>query len=157
MSNHSEFDRAKQLRRQMSRIRQNLDDDLEQVEKSARTLMNWQYYTDNYPWVCLGVAAALGYIAVPRKLEIQAPDPKTLEKLAKKRHLVVEQRPKAEAKGGLVGAAFSFMSGLVLKTVMAQVGQQLASAFDSRSAPSRSDQAQYPPSTVSSFRNGDSA
>jgi hypothetical protein len=123
----TELDRAKQIRRTMACIRRELDEDVGEVEQSARTLLNWRYYTQNYPWACVAAATAIGYLVVPRKLEIHSPDPKTLEKLARRRHLVVEQNPKAEAKGGAVGAAFSFISGLVLKTAMAQIGVQLAS------------------------------
>jgi len=133
--NHADFDRAQQIRRRMALIRRELNQDVEQVEKSAKTLMNWRYYTSNYPWACVGVAAVLGYLVVPRKLEIHSPDPKTVEKLAKKHHLVVEQKPKAEAKGGLVGAAFSFISGIVLKTAMAQLGHQLAAVMDRKHKP----------------------
>lgn len=132
MGGHPEFDRANTIRKRMSGIRQDLHDDVQNVEKSARTLLNWRYYTDNYPWACVAVATALGYMLVPRKLEISSPDPKTMEKLAKKNRLVVENKPKAEAKGGLVGAAFSFVSGLVLKTAMAQVGHQLAAIMESK-------------------------
>jgi len=144
---HPEFDRAKLLRRRMSQIRQDLDEDVEQMERSARTLMNWRYYTDNHPLACVAVAAALGYLVVPRRLEIERPDPESIEKLAKKRRLVVEQKQKDEAKGGLMGSAFSFVSGLVLKTVMAQAGHQLASVFAAGSgdrSPATSPQDQAP-------------
>lgn len=148
MPDHSEFDRAQQIRRRMASIRRELDDDMVHVEQSARTLLNWRYYTDTYPWACVAVAAAVGYLVVPRKLEIHSPDPKTLEKLARRKHLVVEQKPKAEAKGGLIGSAFSFVSGLVLRTAMAQLGHQLASMMDTTggskerqgASPSSSDQ-----------------
>lgn len=126
----AKLDRAEQIRRSMAFIRRELDEDVAEVEHSARTLLNWKYYLQNYPWASVAVATAVGYLAVPRKLEIHSPDPKTLEKLAKKRHLVVEQKPKAEAKGGLIGTAFSFISGLVLKTAMAQLGHQVASMMD---------------------------
>lgn len=127
------LNRAEQIRRTMAYIRRELDVDVADVEQSARTLLNWRYYTQNYPWACLAVASAVGYLVVPRKLEIHSPDPKTLEKLARDRHLVVEQKPKAEAKGGLIGTAFSFISGLVLKTAMTQLGHQVASMMDNNS------------------------
>lgn len=130
MADHSDFDRANQIRQRMAYIRRELDQDMENVERDARTLLNWRYYINSYPWASVGIAAAVGYLVVPRKLEIQTPDPKTLEKLARDRHLVVEQKPKAEAKGGLIGTAFSFISGIVLKTAMVQLGHQLASILD---------------------------
>lgn len=130
MNQKAKLERAEQIRRSMAFIRRELDEDVAEVEQSARTLLNWKFYLQNYPWASVAVAAAVGYLVVPRKLEIHSPDPKTLEKLAKKRHLVVEQKPKAEAKGGLIGTAFSFISGLVLKTAMAQLGHQVASMMD---------------------------
>ncbi len=132
---HPEFDRAQQIRRTMAMIRRELNADVDQVEKSARTLLDWRYYVNNYPWACVGVAAAVGYLAVPRKVEIHQPDPKTIEKLARNHRLVVEQKPKAEAKAGLVGAAFSLISGLVLKTAMAQLGNQLAGLMERKPEP----------------------
>jgi len=140
-------DRAEQIRRSMAFIRRELDVDVAEVEQSARTLMNWKYYIQNYPWACVAVATAVGYLAVPRKLEIHSPDPKTLEKLAKKRHLVVEQKPKAQAKGGLIGTAFSFISGLVLKTAMAQLGHQVASIMD-KNARKQENQPQSAPTAT---------
>jgi hypothetical protein len=130
VNQQAKLDRAEQIRRSMAYIRRELDVDVAEVEQSARTLLNWKYYTQNYPWACVAVATAVGYLAVPRKLEIHSPDPKTLEKLARDRHLVIEQKPKAQAKGGLAGTAFSFISGLVLKTAMAQLGHQVASIMD---------------------------
>lgn len=144
MSQHPEFHRAQQIRKTMAVIRRELDDDLDHVEQSARTLMDWRYYIKNYPWACVGVAAAIGYFVIPRRLEINSPDPKTLEKLARDRHLVVEQKPEAEAKGGLLGGAFSFISGLILKTAMAQVGAQLASLMQGPDQPANGKGAQRP-------------
>jgi hypothetical protein len=140
VNEHARLDQAQQIRRTMACIRRELDVDVGEVEQSARTLLNWKYYIQNYPWACLAVSATIGYLVVPRKLEIHSPDPKTLEKLARKRHLVVEEKPTAQAKGGLVGTAFSFLSGLVLKTAMAQLGLQLASLMDSNARAGERDQ-----------------
>ena len=133
----SDLDQAEQIRRQMAFIRRELTEDVDELQESAQTLLNWHYYVNNYPWACMGVAAAIGYLVVPRKLEIHRPDPKTLEKLARDKHLVIEQKPEAQAKGGLIGTAFSFVSGLLFKTAMAQLGHQLADAMDQRFNPSR--------------------
>lgn len=145
MNQQAKLDRAQQIRRSMAYIRRELDVDVAEVEQSARTLLNWKYYIENYPWACVGVATAVGYLAVPRKLEIHSPDPKTLEKLARDRHLVIEQKPKAEAKGGLIGTAFSFISGLVLKTAMAQLGHQVASMMDKNAKVQETESKPYGP------------
>ncbi len=126
----SELDRASQIRRSMAYVRHELDDEVDEIRESAHTLADWHYYIKNYPWACIGAAAAIGYMVVPRKLVIERPDPETLEKLARKNHLVVDRKPEKQAKTGLLGTAFSFVGGLVLKTAMTQLGHQLASIVD---------------------------
>ena len=82
----------------MAYIRHELDDDVDEIRESAQTLADWHYYVKNYPWACVGVAAALGYLVVPRKLTIERPDPKSLEKLARNNHLVVEHQSKGPSE-----------------------------------------------------------
>ena len=145
-------DRGTQIRKTMEYIRGELDKDLGKVQTSAKTLLDWHYYIRNYPWACLGGAALIGYLMVPRKLEIKAPDAETLEKLARKHHLVVESKPKAEKKSGLLAGAFSFLSGLVMKTAMVHVGNQLAEMMQgmpqapggSKAAPSAAPKSRRP-------------
>ena len=116
----SELDRATQIRRSMAYVRHELDEEASDIRESAQTLSDWHYYIKNYPWACVGAAAVIGYLVVPRKLVIERPDPETLEKLARKNHLVVDRKPEKQAKSGLIGTAFSFVGGLVLKTAMTQ-------------------------------------
>ncbi len=131
MSQPSPHDRAAEIRKTMDSIRGQLDKDLGKVQTSARTLLDWHFYIRNYPWACLGGAALIGYLVVPRKLEIQAPDVEALEKLARRHHLVVEQRPKAEEKSGFVAGAFGFLTTLVLRTAMMHLGNRLGEIFES--------------------------
>ncbi len=126
------YDKTELIRGKMDFIRHKLDDDVTHVKQSAKTLSNWKYYVKKYPWVCLGAAAAVGYLVVPRKLQIQTPDAKTLEKLARKNRLVVENKPKAQAQSGAIGAAFTFLSGLALRTAAAHVGSHLASVVNQK-------------------------
>ncbi|QDU09821.1 hypothetical protein [Gimesia aquarii] len=130
MSDYSKLERAEQIRQTMREIRHDLDDDVQQVKQSAHKLTSWRYYIKNHPWACVGVAAAIGYLVVPKKLNIQSLDAKTIEKLAKKNRLVVEHKPKAQAKNNLIRGAFTFLSGLALRTATAQIVQQLATTFD---------------------------
>jgi len=130
VSEHSKHDRAEQIRRSMKEIRRDLDDDVHHVKQSANTLTNWRYYIKNHPWACVGVATAIGYFVVPRKMNIQNIDAKTIEKLARKNRLVVEHKPKAQAKNGLMRGAFTFLTGLALKAATAQMIQQFAAVMD---------------------------
>ena len=44
-----------------------IDHDLEDVSASARSMVDWKHYVKAYPWVCLGTAAALGFLIVPKR------------------------------------------------------------------------------------------
>jgi hypothetical protein len=127
-------DRAEQIQRSMQLIRRDLDHDFDQVKQSASQLTDWRYYVRNYPWTCVGLAAAIGYIVVPRKLQIQSPDTKTLEKLARKNKLVIESKSSEDDKPGAVKTAVTFLSGLALRAVTAQLVQKLASGMDQNNA-----------------------
>jgi hypothetical protein len=84
------------------------------------------------------VAALLGYLVVPKKVEIHSPDPKTLEKLAKKHRLVIDE-PKPKSTTGPVAAAFSFVAALALKQVTTLLGQQVAMIFEQQRSKNRRD------------------
>jgi hypothetical protein len=51
----------------MKGIRCDIDQDMEDVSASARSMVDWRHYVRTYPWVCLGAAAALGFLIVPKR------------------------------------------------------------------------------------------
>ena len=51
----------------MQRIRCEIDQDLQDVSASAHSMVNWKHYVKTYPWVCLGAAAVLGFLIVPKR------------------------------------------------------------------------------------------
>lgn len=129
MTRESLDGRAQEIRRAMYQLRQELDEDVHQVKESAATLTNWKHYFKNYPWASMGVAAVVGYLVVPRRLEIQSPDAATIAKLAKKNRLVVEHQPKNQAKTGVFQTAFAFLSSLAIKAVTTQIAHHLANSL----------------------------
>ena len=74
---------ADDIRRQMSRIRCDLHENVRGIVENARVITDWKHYVRRYPWVCMAGAIAVGYLAIPRRLEIMRPDPDTLAELAK--------------------------------------------------------------------------
>ena len=55
------------VRARMQGIRCDIDQGLEDVSASARSMVDWKHYVKTYPWVCLGTAAALGFLIVPKR------------------------------------------------------------------------------------------
>ncbi|MBW3541179.1 MAG: hypothetical protein KY476_13000 [Planctomycetes bacterium] len=120
---------AAEIRREMAELRRELNVDAEGIVESARTVTNWRYYVRTYPWASLGVAAALGYLVVPRRLEVIRPDAETLAKLARRDQLVVKQRSETEPKKGFFGSMFQFISSMVVRGALAYAGQQAGRLF----------------------------
>ena len=75
-----------------SSIRCDIDQDLEEMVASARSMVDWKHYVKTYPWVCLGTAAALGFLIVPKRSTAIDADLATLTELARTGHLVVKRR-----------------------------------------------------------------
>jgi len=128
---------ADAIRRQMARIRDALDGDVEGVAREARTLSSWHYYLRRYPLLSMAAAFAVGYLIVPARVEIRAPDEKTLTKLARKRKLVIQPRSDQEPPRGLLSGAFNFLFGLAVNGVLTWAGQYLAGLLDREHAGSQ--------------------
>ncbi|WP_339675133.1 hypothetical protein [uncultured Gimesia sp.] len=131
MASQPQDNRANEIRREMYEIRCELDDDVSQIRQSASALTDWHYYIRHYPWACVGAAAALGFLIVPRKLKVSNPYTDELLKLAKKKRLVVNQEEDEDSvKAGVVKTAFTFLSGLAMRAAAAQVAQHLTSILN---------------------------
>ncbi|MCA9024327.1 MAG: hypothetical protein KDA86_03850 [Planctomycetaceae bacterium] len=114
-----------EIRRQMDIIRANLGGEVDGLVSNAQQLVDWRHYVRAFPWGSLGVAAALGYFAVPRRLEITSPDADTLERLAKNNRLVVKHTPRGEEKRGLLMSVANLTGNMLLRAGLAYVGQQI--------------------------------
>lgn len=118
----------------MSTIRQELDDDVQEVVAEARQLTDWKHYVRDFPWVTLGAAAAVGYLLVPRRLEVVRPDAESLAKLARRDGFVVEHRPKQSAGPGLLETFASMAGRILLRTALTQASQQVGRLLGERAA-----------------------
>ena len=119
---------ADQIQQRMRQLRNDLADEVAHFASSARTMTDWRYYVKAYPWVCLGVAAAAGYLIVPRRIEMVSPDAETLLQLAERNKLVVKSDPKPDVRGGLAGPVFNFIANAAVRGVIAYLGQKAGKA-----------------------------
>lgn len=115
---------ADDIQQQMSRIRSGLHQEVKGIVENARAITDWKHYVRQYPWACMAGAAALGYLVVPKRLEILRPDPNTLAELARTNRLVVNPQPQPRPRGGTTGAMFSFLANAVMRGAMGYLGQQ---------------------------------
>jgi hypothetical protein len=111
----------------MQGIRCEIDQDLEDVSASARSMVDWKHYVEVYPWVCLGTAAALGFLIVPRRSTVVNADLPTPAEPAKAGPPVANAAPAATtavARGAfdaLVGA----VAGIAVREAIAYLSQNI--------------------------------
>ena len=131
MSHSSDVD---EILARMEQIRCDLHEDMQGMVDNARTMSDWRYYVRSYPWASLGVATALGYLAVPARTQIISPSAKELAKLAKTNQLVVQQKPEPHKRGGLTGTLFTLVANLVIRGVISYIGQKAGKAAGHQAA-----------------------
>jgi hypothetical protein len=128
---------ASDIQQQMHAIRQGLRPEVDEIVDSAKTLMSWQHYVASYPWASLGVAAAVGYLGVPRRLVVTRPDPKALKRLAKNSRLVLETDSEIPAKPTLLASAFALAGTLLFRAGLNYAGSRAGRFFESSAASRR--------------------
>lgn len=141
-------DEADALRLQMASVRGTLDENVRglvenanELAEKARNLTDWRYYVKAAPWGAVGAAAAVGYLLVPRRIQIIQPDADEIAKLAKRHQIVVEHAAKAEAKqGGPAQLVMTMLANAMLRAVTAYVSQQAGKAFGQQVADKPQDE-----------------
>ncbi len=134
---------ASDIRREMDQIRASLGGDVHGLVTNAQRLIDWRHYVSAFPWASLGVAAAIGYFAVPRKLEIVSPDAETLQQLARDNRLVVEHKPQGHEKRSVMMSAANVVGNVVLRAGLAYFGQQVGKLFGEQAANDPSHEVSY--------------
>lgn len=121
---------ADALRMRMASVRGTLDESVHEIVENARNLTDWRYYVKAAPWGAVGAAAAIGYLIVPRRIQIVQPNADEIAKLAKRHQIVVEHAAKAEAKqGGPAQLVMTMLANAMLRAVTAYVSQQAGKVF----------------------------
>ena len=129
---------ADRIQRQMEDVRGQLSQRVEHTLISTRRATRWQSYVRQYPRACIGLAAVIGYLVVPRRLQVGQPDAETLRKLAERNKLVVQANSAEENRGGMRRRMLRFIANAAFRGAMAHIGRQIAKSGTNRSGPSKS-------------------
>ena len=129
---------AEQIQRRMEAVRCHLIDDADHVAQSARQMVDWQEYVRRYPWTSVGVAAAIGYLVVPKRVEIISPDLNTLLELAKNNKLVVEANPAPQKRSGILDMMITLVGNAAVRGAMSYLSQQMSKQAAEQAVPPES-------------------
>jgi hypothetical protein len=91
------------IRKRMETARGNMADDMGEVVRSIKQMSDWREYVRRYPWACLVAAVAVGYLVVPRRVDLVQADADTLVELASKNKGRIEIQTGSQKRGGIRG------------------------------------------------------
>lgn len=81
------------IHRKMATIRASMNGDITGIMSNAKDLVDWKYYLRSYPWIGIGLAVAVGYLAVPRRSQSVSSDAETQQGLANGERRVINESP----------------------------------------------------------------
>jgi hypothetical protein len=120
------------VRARMQGIRGDIDQGLEDMSASARSMVDWKHYVKTYPWVCLGTAAALGFLIVPKRAPAINAGLATPAELAKSGQRVIHSPPAAR---GWVDSLVATVVSVALREATAYLGRSAGRLMGTTSPP----------------------
>lgn len=119
---------AEAIRKRMAELRSELTSDVRDVKRSAQEMTNPLYYVRRFPWATAAVAAAVGYLLVPKKKQVIKPDPEMLAELLKKHQINLNSTKAASNSQGMLKSLAVMGLTWALRTGLTYAGEQLAAA-----------------------------
>ena len=119
---------AESIRKRMAELRRELTSGVRYVSRSARQMTNPVYYVRRFPWASAAVAAAIGYLLVPKKKHVIKPDPEMLAELVRNRQIKLDTAKAATDSQGVLKSLVVMGLTWALRTGLTYLGQRLTSA-----------------------------
>jgi hypothetical protein len=128
----SKLPSAEAIQAQMRSVRCEVGADVQGIVENARVLTDWHYYVRTYPWICIGAAAAVGYLVIPTRVHYVKPDPATLAELARQHKVVVQQTASSQPKPGMLAAVVGMATSALLQGGLGLAKQGLSTYLESQ-------------------------
>jgi hypothetical protein len=142
---------ADDLRKRMSQVRENIDEDVGGLVAGAKSLVDWRGFARRQPLVSLGIGFAAGYLLIPRRPKFAMDDPQALARALAENGIVLQARSSVPRRSKLPGvsgvlAAFAFrmIANRVRRRLTAALVDRLQRGVDGRDGPQRSAAASSP-------------
>jgi len=117
-------DSAEEIVKRMQHVRREVSDDVKGIVQTAKTLSDWRYHVKHHPWLCVGLALALGFLVVPKRKRIPTQEAKELIALLKKYNVGVTA-PSSSA-GGLLRTLVGVAAPALARTAMTMAQHRFA-------------------------------
>lgn len=153
----SEPSAADEILVRMRGIRRNIRADVHQVVVNTSQMLDWKSYVKSFPWTSIAIAATVGYLLVPRRMQIIAYDKTTLEHYLKEHELIAAPAPPPPPpQKSLTSEVLRFAGTVAFRVGMAyatRVGIQMMESLTNTAPQSASQQSAQPRPAVKNRNN----
>jgi len=128
---------AEEIQARMREVRSNVDEEVERFVEAARSMTDWRHYVRKLPWLCVGAAAAVGYLCVRPKRARPSPEALQLAEAARQHRLVGMPDEPAKKTESVAMSLIRIAAPLVVKVGIAAIERRLMASGkrpDSQSA-----------------------
>lgn len=112
---------AQEIQHEMQQVRDHLGTDVRNLARQAREATDWRHYVRRYPWICLGVAAATGYLIVPQRKLAQ---PAILQDFRRSARNAVPASSVAEVTSGIMATVIRAAASALVQRGMAALSRR---------------------------------
>lgn len=130
------------IQREMARARRQIHDDLGGAIDGVQTLTDWRTIVRAYPWVSLGIAAAAGYVIVPRRKAASVAAPVETRLVRDDRIAPLAQPATGRSgvgKWALLSSTFAMLSPIALRLAQTYALRYLERWLNGQGFPNASD------------------
>jgi len=117
-------DSVQAIRERMVRIRARARGKAQVLGQETRQFLDWKHYVRLFPWGAVAVAAAVGYLMVPRRAP-RIPQASDFRQALPPQMAMPNYFAPPPRRSGIADRLMQFASSTLLKAGMAFVGQQL--------------------------------
>jgi hypothetical protein len=116
---------AHEVVERMAALRRELVHDVEHVAESAKAMTDWTFYVRRFPWAAVGVAAAAGFLLVPRKKTSVTPTAEQLAALVQNKQFVAAATDQLKPPTSLLKGLAATLAAMAGRAALAYVTEQI--------------------------------
>ncbi len=145
---------AKEVQARMAALRERMTRSGERAATRARRWTDWRYYVKRFPLATVGIAAGVGYLLVPKRPQVVAPDADQIAEMVRREQLVVSPGPKRASSKSIAGSVLGIVAAGAARAAMAYVGNHFASGMTGRQVRNETECGQQPCDTNEAAGSG---
>lgn len=116
----------------MERVRGRLGFDAASAKTSVRQMTDWRNVVRRFPWATAGLAAAVGYLVIPKQRVENVVDPDALRKMAKDQRVVVTPPSHEKQPKGMVNTVMALVVAALAREAINYVGDRFSQSMSSK-------------------------